>query len=599
MLEGIRQLRYYQEEAVNSLFDFFWTHPDPEENPIVALPTGTGKSIVIAEFIKRWLAGFTGARIVCATHVKELIQQNHLELVNLWPTAPAGIYSAGLKRRDLHLPISFVGIQSIVKCPEHLGWVDIIIIDECHLISPKDQTSYQRVIKALRARNPNLRVIGLTATPYRLQLGLLTEGGLFSHIVCDYTNYEKFNQLVDDGYICPLVPRRTDFEITAEGVGVQAGEYIQGQLERAIDIESITRAAIEESVRLAWGRRHWLVFCAGTHHADHTRDMLREMGIPAVSVHSEMDPPHHCYAYLASLGVPTTVTHDANFNLKSARDMNIAAFEQGYVGAMCNVNVLTTGWNFPALDCIIFLRPTLSAVLWVQALGRGTRPCPWTGKLNCLVLDFARNTQRLGPINDPVIPKPKGKKAKGAAPYKICPHCMTYNHARARFCIYCAAEFQNEFKGTTTADTAALIRRDQAEKENMESGVVSMHDVSRVEFSRHVSRDRSKPNSIKVTYYCGLRIFNEYLTLIHPSPWARKMARDKWRLMSGEREEDPPDTIEEALERVQTLTPPSRIRVLDMHKQSNVVGYDFEKVFTPSEHAPNMLYSDIGEDVAF
>lgn len=539
---------YYQEEAVNGLFNFF--RDFPIGNPIVALPTGTGKSIVIAEFIRRALFYFPSTRVMVATHVKELVDQNFLELLAVWPTAPAGIYSAGLKRRDTHLPITFCGIASVAKRMEEFGFIHLLIIDECHLRDEKTKSLYNKAIRALMAVNPFLKVIGLTATPYRLGLGMLTDGNLFTHITTNYCELDKFNKLVDEGYLCPLVPKRTRTELSVEGVGTTLGEYNVDELQAAVDVDSITTAALNEAYQLARYRRSWLVFCTGTNHADHVRDKLIAMGVSARCVHSNLPGGD------------------------KERDENIRAFKNEEFQALVGVGVFTTGFNHRPVDTIIVLRPTLSPILWVQMLGRGTRTCPWTGKTECLVLDFAANTRRLGPINDPVIPRKRGKKG-GPAPFKICEACDTYNHTRARFCVCCGAMFPAHVAIETTAAQEELIRRRKAEAE--EVPIVAEYSVARVEYQKHISRDKDKPPTLLITYYCGLRIFNEWLCLEHTG-YPRHKARDAWRLMSGNAEGtflDVPDTVDEALELVNYLSPPSTIRVLHKGKWPEVVGYDF------------------------
>jgi DNA repair protein RadD len=552
--------RHYQEEAIGSLFQFFTDNP--VGNPIVALPTGTGKALVIAEFMRRALAWYPNTRIMCLTHVKELVGQNFEELKTIWPSAPAGIYSAGLKRRDIHLPITFCGIASVNRNVHHFGFIDLVIVDECHLISDKAETMYAKVIGLLKVINPCLKVIGLTATPYRLGMGMLTEGKIFTHICCDWTTLDRFNQLVDEGFISPLVPRKTATELDVEGVGITQGEFNIDELQAAVDKDSVTRAALLEAKKLAGSRWSWLVFCAGTTHADHARDILNELGLPAVSVHSKLPGGD------------------------KERDENIARFKRMEVAAMCGVGVFTTGFNHKPVDCIVVLRPTMSAGLWVQMLGRGTRPSPETRKANCLVLDFAANTRRLGPINDPVIPRKRGKKEKGVAPYKLCPQCDTYNHARARVCVNCSYEFPAVVAVETVAATDELIRK-KREAKPVEVPEIHTLKVDRVEWQKHVSRDRSKPPSLLVTYYCGVRIINEWLCLEHPPGYARRKARDAWRLMVAEtdgpitQDEDPPETVEDALNLVDFLRPPSAIRVLFKGKEwPEVIGYDY------NEHTP-------------
>lgn len=570
---------------------------------IVALPTGTGKGLVIAEFLRRLFTRWPEMRVLIPTHVKELVQQNFDELIGLWPTAPAGIYSAGLKRKDKHYPITFCGIQSVHKALKYFQPVHLVLVDECHLISDKDSTTYQRAFTELRAAVPRMRVIGLTATPYRLGMGLLTDGELFDDVIIDYTSYDRFNYLVDEGYICPLVPKKTETELAIHNVAIHGGEYVQSELQAVVDIDSSNRSAIAEAVNLGRGRRHWLVFCTGTQHADHVRDILIEHGIPSVSVHSDLPGPDEGRANLARWGIQAVGD--------TTRDMNINAFRAGQVGAMVGVGVFTTGFNFKDIDFIIVLRPTMSPILWVQLLGRGTRVIYAPGfdittaegrrsaiaashKPNCLVLDFAANTRRLGPINDPVIPKKKGKKGSGMVPYKVCPHCQTYNHTRARFCVCCQAEFPQRVAITAEASQDELIRREKAQEKVADQVIFETFTVSRVDYNKHASRDRFKPPSLKITYYCngGLNIFTEWLCLEHDG-FARKKARDAWRnLESAGRFDnqlsDPPETVDEALQRLDHLKTPVGIRVLLRPKFPEVVGYTFGDEGVPIEQSEDI-----------
>lgn len=574
--------RYYQEESIIGIFEYFYR--GGVGNPVIALPTGTGKALVIAEFMRRALQYYPQTRIMCVTDVKELVAQNHAELLEIWPTAPAGIYSAGLNRRDTHHPILFCGIASIHRNIEYFGRIDLILVDEAHMISDKSSTMYGKAIAELKRVNPFLKVIGLTATPFRQGMGLLTDGKLFTDIIVDYCTLEKFNELLAHGYLAPLVPKRTQTELDVNNVAVHGGEFVQKDLQAAVDKEVITRAACEESVMLARDRKHWLVFCTGTDHADHTRDILAGLGISACCVHSKLPGGD------------------------SERDHNIKLFKSGMRQAMVGVGVFTKGFNFKPVDCIVVLRPTMSTALWVQLLGRGTRPSPETGKRDCLVLDFAANTRRLGPINDPVLPKKKGKKGPASVPYKICPACDTYNHTRVRFCVCCQAEFPQTFAATGQAATDELIAKDRPKVDKSSAPdpvperqvVVDTFNIERVEYAKHFSRQQGKPPSLRVTYYCyGGRVVNEWLCLEHPG-WPSKKARDTWRLMAGHGTEgyltdDPPTTIDEALTKVDDLCPPSQIRCTRMtgDKHYEVCGYDFG---TPGLALPTQRTRDDGAD---
>src|SRR5690554_3076854 len=190
--------RSYQTECVSSLYNYFATN---HGNPVCALPTGTGKSVVIAMFLESIYRFYPSQKVLVLTHVKELIAQNHEKLMALWPQAPAGINSAGLGKRDIHQRIIFAGIASVAKKWAEFGHVDLIVIDEAHLVSPNDETMYRAFITGLMSVNPHLKVIGFTATPWRLGHGKLTDPhekngkeipGIFTDVCFDITGLHAF-----------------------------------------------------------------------------------------------------------------------------------------------------------------------------------------------------------------------------------------------------------------------------------------------------------------------------------------------------------------------------------------------------------------------
>lgn len=554
------QNRWYQDEAEYSIFNYFAS--GKKGNPVVAMPTGTGKSVVIANFIKRAMTTYPGQRIMMLTHVKELIEQNAEKLRSVWPTAPLGIYSAGLRQRNTDLPITFGGIQSVAKAIKKqvensscLWRPDLILVDECHLVSPNEDSTYQYVYNELMKINPYLKFIGFSATPFRLKQGMITDGGLFTDICYDITGYEAFNRLIAEGYIAPLIPKRTKSEIDASKVSIQAGEYNQKQAEEAAD--KITYAAVKEMVEigLAENRQSWLVFAQGIKHAENVAAMMQSMGIPALAVHSALSDAENAE--------------------------RIALFKAGKIAALVNNGKLTTGFDHPPIDLIGMIRLTNSPSLWVQMLGRGTRPynChdmkqsellrrafPFV-KENCLVLDFAGNTRRLGPINDPKTPRKPGGGG-GDAPVWICEACDTYNHASARYCAGCGAEHVFENKLYTTAQTEELLRDD--------APIVEYFNVSKVIYNLHEKKNAQginiTPPSIKVSYFVngGLQMFNKWVCLEHPGIIGRQ-AREWWKQHhAGE----PPLTTHEALKQVSQLREPRRIRVWVNKKYPEVLGYE-------------------------
>lgn len=517
--------RTYQAEAVSATYEYFGSN---EGNPLICMPTGTGKSVVIAMFLESIYRQWHQQKVLVLTHVKELIQQNYNKLLELWPGAPAGINSAGLGKRDTQNRIVFAGIGSVAKCAHEFGHVDLILIDEAHLVSPTDTTMYRKFINSLLVVNPRLKIIGLTATPYRMGHGKITdEGGIFTDTCFDITNLEAFNRLIAEGYIASLVPQETETKLDLDGVHMRGGDFVSAELQQAVNKDEVTRAALAEALERGRDRGHWLVFASGVEHADTIHHMLQDMGETSVSIHSK----------------------------SGTRDKDIKAFKAGHVRIAVNNNVLTTGFDYPCIDLILMLRPTLSPGLWVQMLGRGTRPCKCCGKHNCLVLDFAANTRRLGPINDPAIPRKPGEGG-GPPPMRKCTNqlpsgeCKTLNHPSVKKCINCDFEFPVAVKLYMGASSEQLIKGDLP--------VTEVVKVDHVTYCEH--RKEGRPPSIRVSYYCNLQRYNEYVCLEH-SGYASRKARLWWRERLRSPELTCPDTTAAALEIVDTLRAPTHLRI--------------------------------------
>lgn len=346
-------LRPYQAAAVDAMCDALARR----EHPLVKLPTGSGKSLVLASVVQRlrWPT-------LVLSHVKELLEQDARTLRRVAPEMSMSYYSAGLREKRGGAQVVFGSVQTVYRSPQALGKRSLVLIDEAHLCPRDADAMYAQVFThfgvALRG--------GFTATDTRMDSGKLTEGhdAWFTSLVYE----EPVGRLISQGFLVPLVGVLTEHQADLSGVGTRAGDFIAEQAEQAVTQSLSLEEAVQEAVKLASKRRHWLIFAAGVDHAKRVLSVLRAAGIESDMVLGD--------------------TPD------DKRDAIVDKFREGDLRALVNVGVLTTGFDAPQTDCIISFRPTKSPVLWQQVLGRGMRLAE--GKDNCLLLDFVGNLERLG-----------------------------------------------------------------------------------------------------------------------------------------------------------------------------------------------------------
>lgn len=524
------ELRPYQRQAVDQLYAYW---QDKSGSPLLVLPTGAGKSLVLATVCKELIENYLDMRILIVTHVRELILSNFGELLNIWPFAPAGIFSAGVGRRDAHAQIIFGGVQTIASKTDLIGHIDLVMVDEAHLMPRKSETQYGKLLDGLRAINPDLKLVGLTATPYRLGEGSLHEGegALFDDIAYDL----PISDLIDGGYLVRPISKGMATTYDVSGVGKLGGDYKQNALQAAVDKDHLTTAVVDEIVAYGADRKAWLCFCSGVDHAFHMRDEIRSRGFECETVTGE---------------TPT-----------GERDRILADFKAGRLRALTNNSVLTTGTNLPIIDLVAFCRPTQSAGLYVQMAGRGLRLYP--GKQDCLFLDFAGVVRKHGPI-DAVTP-PSMRTGTGEAPVKQCPQdmggCGSLIHASVRNCPDCGYEFP--------IDGTPKIQKHADDVPMLSKGEATWRTVTRRRFAFHEGKG-GKPPSVKVTYAQGLTQFNEWICFEH-SGYAQSKAHRWWSQHGGARPF--PRTVMEALERQNELKETAEISVRPDGRYWSVVGH--------------------------
>lgn len=528
-------LRPYQSEAIDALYRWFETHTG---NPLVVLPTGAGKSVVLATFVRQVLEAFPNERILAITHVKELIEQNHAALLRLWPEAPAGIYSAGIGRRDADARILFGGIQSVHKKADKIGWADLILVDEAHLIPSDGFGMYRRFIDDLASINPKLKVIGLTATPFRTDSGRLDTGGgrIFHGIAYD----AGIADLIEQGYLSPVTCKATASTIDTTDVHRRGGDFVESELQAAALAGDNVPRAVAEMMQRGQGRKAMLVFCCGIAHARRVAEELQRHGVDCATIFGSTP--------------------------KGEREDIIERFKARQLRAIVNVNVLTTGFDAPHVDLVAILRPTLSPGLYVQMVGRGLRLAE--GKTNCLVLDFGGNVRRHGPIDDVVIREP-GQKGDGTPPAKECPSCAELVAAGVRECPECGYEFPPpEPKHEDRPDeNVHIVNKPAIERW---SGV-------RVRYSHHHNRERPLP-VMRVEYEAGFQQrASEWVCFEHDG-FARRKAESWWRNHGGN--EPVPSSVDEAIVRAtdcKELLEPFEVVVDTRGKYPEVKGVRFRE----------------------
>jgi DNA repair protein RadD len=474
------KLRDYQEESVRAIYEYF--DRSLGKSPLVVAPTGSGKSIIIADFIKRTCSEWPHVRVLVITDSRDLIAQNEKQMRAHWQDASTGIYSAGLGKRQTQAQITFCGIQSIYNKAYSLGKIDIIIIDECHMIPRSAQTRYGQFLKDMLIANPSVVLIGFSATPYRLDSGMLHEGedALFDGIayVCE------MKLLIKQGYLTPVVSKGGVMKIDLSGIHIRAGEWDQRELAHAADDPELVRLAVQEIVQYGWGRKAWLIFASGVEHAEHVANEIRKYNVECEVVTGD---------------TPNT-----------ERDRIIDRFKSGKLRCMVNVAVFTKGFDAPICDLIALLMATKSTGKYVQIVGRGMRPYP--EKENCLLLDYGQNVITHGPIDevDPVKRKDIFRMEKKAAPMKECPKCHVIIHARSVICPGCGFEFPVSARHGTEAFDGAVLSDQQKP---------FMVDVTDTWVSRH--KKSGKPDSVKLAFYDSMeKEWPMWLSLNSTSPYA-------------------------------------------------------------------------------
>ena len=476
------QLRPYQQAAVDAVYEHLRSK---ETNPCVVIPCGCGKSLVLAQIAKDVVEKWNG-RVLLLAHVKELLEQNADKIRKLCPELKIGIYSAGLKSRDTTEQVIVAGIQSMYNKACELDAFDLVVVDEAHAISSEGDGMYRTFLADMKVINPHVRVIGLTATPFRLKGGLICKPENILNEIC----YEAgLKEMIQQGYLSPLISRAGRAEANLANLHIRGGEFISDEVAAAMDNDALVTSACREIVELTRDRKSVLIFTASVDHCKHVAEKIQAFsGKECAIVTGDTSPAERAEIIARFKGefIPADLFGTPKPPLKF----------------LANVNVLTTGFDAPNTDCVVMLRPTNSPGLLIQCAGRGTRLSPETGKSSCLFLDYGGNILRHGPL-DMIKVKEPGSGKGGDAPAKKCPQCLALIHAGYTACPECGYVFppkESNDKMTQTASSAGVI-----------SGQVDYTDyeVLDVYYCVHEKRgaDPDAPKTMRVDYQVG---FNEF-----------------------------------------------------------------------------------------
>lgn len=529
------QLRDYQQKAVDLTIAHFRKSKDPA---VIVLPTGAGKSLVISE-----LAKIANGRVLVLAHVKELVEQNHSKYESY--SLHAGIYSAGLNRKDTDQKVIFGSIQSVARAPEKFFRdFTIVIIDECHRISMENDSQYSQVINQLRDDNSEICVLGLTATPYRLGTGWIYQ---YNHKGILRTNKNRFFKkciydlslayMIKNSYLTP--PIKIDSPVACyDFSSLKTSEKIfqTKQVESILkDQARITPGIIKNIVEMSVdnNRKGIMIFTSSVRHANEILSLLPK-------------------------GESELIIGDT---IDSERDAIIQKFKKQEIKFLVNVSVLTTGFDAPHVDLIAILRPTESVSLYQQIIGRGLRLHP--GKEDCLVLDYTGvghnifspeiGTEKPSEESVPIkIPCPIclhendfwgivdedgeiiehfGRKCQGASEdprttkitacdfrfrYKLCDQCNQENDIAARVCIHCEhllVDTDNKLKEAMSLKDAHILKPDtmtferSSDKKGTERLEIRYYDFDAQYLSEYFYLNNQ--NDLKAFYFNFTRMHNK------------------------------------------------------------------------------------------
>lgn len=471
-----RKLWAHQSGAINELWTGFKTKP----RQLCVLPTGTGKSTIIVQFCEKLAS--VGYSCVLLLNRELLVTQFLKDM----PELSTGVYAAGLFAKDASHPITVAMIQSIHS--KTLTDVKVIIVDEAHNL--QENGMYAEFI----SRHPKAKILGFTATPYNSNGYIFGKDSFFPRK--DY--FRTMESMIAEGILVPPVSRVVLSEqFDTSNLRASGDDFVLSDLEELLSDKTKAQSQVEDAMRRLVNRQKVLWMCLNIEHAE--------------TIQREIAKTESC-----------SIIHSKQ--TKATQLMSRNAFEKGPTRHMVSVAMISEGYDYRPADALVMLRPTRSAKLYVQTVGRVLRASE--GKKNALVLDYGEIIKNLGSVFDPHVERSSKRKAidenkQGiffSSGVRVCPTCFTVCPIQSKECEECGDEVSNEVD--------KHLKSRAAEEDIIKNG--REYEVDRVELDQYEAK--SGNNCIRVNYYKGLFVNSQYYTA-HPFSWG--MGRVAIRKLTG------------------------------------------------------------------
>lgn len=569
-------LRPYQADALEAVQAAF----REQKHVLLQAATGAGKTIIFSELIREFRTKYSGLHILIVAHREQLVRQAVDKLLKVWPEGAGQIgiaCSSVASRSELDKPVIIGSIQTVARRLNDLPSIHLMIVDEVHRMPPltagtRQPNQYEQVVERLTQYYDKMRLLGVTATPYRLGWGYIygsiKTGDPERNWFPNLTYAIGIDTLQEQGFLCPLQGWGTNKSLDLSNVLMSAnGDYREDSLAKCMSEEVHIGSAVKAVQSHAQDRRHIVVFAVTIEHAGLLTNAFQEAGFTAGITHSELNAEDNARA--------------------------MQAFESGELRVLVNVGKLTEGWDCPATDCVVLCRPTKSTALYVQMVGRGLRLAE--GKKDCLLLDLAGCWQEHG---DPASPRVSSKPAKK---YNECPECHFLNPKTAEKCENCGFPLKNtnsEVEQPFCPNCQGLITRQMLQCPwcgewlmNINNSDPSLYKLTQT-YQPVAARLLGSP-SIKwewqsrksgnhmayLSMTCQLdedtlpvRVSDYWDIEGEGSTWGRTKARQRWRELA---QTEPPETLFDARMRQYELKFPDHITIQQSKdgKYWNVVRY--------------------------